>query len=304
VGIGINPKLAQRIKDSDVLVVVGPRLGEMTTQGYGLIDIPEPAQALVHVHTGVDELGRVYRPTIAINATMPEFARAARALAPVERARWAGGRDQAHADYLAHIKPPKVPGALNPAEIMAWLNETLPEDAILTNGAGNYSVWVHRFYQHKRFRTQLAPTSGAMGYGVPAAIAAKIAAPKRCVVSFSGDGCFMMLGQELATAVQFNANVIFIIFNNNMLATIRMHQERHYPGRVIATDLVNPDFVKLAQAYGAFGARVEKTGDFAGVFQQALECAIPAVIELVLDPQALTPMQTLDEAREQGERTR
>jgi acetolactate synthase-1/2/3 large subunit len=301
VGIAINPKLAERIKQSDLLIVAGPRLGEMTTQGYDLIAIPEPDQKLVHIHPGTEELGRVYRPDLAICARMDEFAAAARALEPVAEPAWHGQAETAHKDYLDRIKPTALPGNVNPGEIMAWLNQRLPEDAILTNGAGNYSVWLHRFFQYKKFKTQLAPTSGAMGYGVPAAVSAKLAEPDRMVVSCNGDGCFMMLGQELATAVQFGAAVIFVIFNNAMLGTIRMHQERKHPGRVIATDLVNPDFVKLADAYGALGLRVEHTRDFEAAFDKAAASGKPAVIELMIDREALTPAQTLSEVRQQGE---
>ena len=297
VGIGINPKLAQRIKDSDLLIVIGPRLGEMTTSGYTLLEVPIPKQKLVHVHTGVEELGRVYQPTLAINASMPEISQALADLPPVDGSVWAQWLADAHNDYLGHIVPTKVPGSVNFGEIVSGLNQSLPEDAIITCGAGNYTVWVHRFFQHKQFRTQLAPTSGAMGYGVPSAIAAKLKHPERTVVSFSGDGCFLIHGQELATAVQYKAAVIFVIANNGMYGTIRMHQERHYPERVIGTDLVNPDFAELATAYGAHGERVTRTQDFAAAFECALQSNKPAVIELVIDPEALTPRQSLSEIR-------
>tara|TARA_R100000005_G_scaffold96614_1_gene85166 strand:+ start:2771 stop:4462 length:1692 start_codon:yes stop_codon:yes gene_type:complete len=300
VGIALNPKLAQRIRESDLLIVVGPRLGEMTTQGYTLIEVPNPAMSLVHVHPGVAELGRVYLPDIAINARMPEFAAAARGLTggrAESRADWVAA---AREDYLARIRPTEVPGPVNLGKIVAWLNETLPEDAIITAGAGNYAVWAHRFFQHKKFRTQLAPTSGAMGYSVPAAISAKLTEPGRTVVSFNGDGCFMMLGQELATAMQFDAAVIFIIVNNGMLGTIRMHQERGYPERVHATTLANPDFAALARAYGAFGEKVTRTEDFAGVFKAAQAAGKAAVIELIVDSEALTPEQSLAAVRAQG----
>ena len=304
VGIALNPKLAKRIKESDLLMVVGPRLGEMTTQGYTLVDVPNPSMTLVHVHPGVSELGRVYLPDIAINARMPEFAAAARAMAPGGVKAREGWVMNARADYLERIKPTEVPGPVNLGKIVAWLNDTLPEDAIITAGAGNYAVWAHRFFQHKKYRTQLAPTSGAMGYSVPAAISAKLTEPNRTVVSFNGDGCFMMLGQELATAMQFNANVIFIIVNNGMLGTIRMHQEREYPSRVHATGLANPDFAALARAYGAFGERVEKTEAFAEVFAAAQACGTAAVIELVVDAEALTPEQSLSGMRAQGEKAK
>ncbi len=300
VGIAINPKLAARVKEADLLILAGPRMGEMTTQGYDLLNIPETHQTLVHIMPGAEELGRVYRPDLAINASLPQFCKAAKALAPVDSSAWATEAATGHADYLARIVPTEVPGDVNVGEIVSWLNKRLPEDAIITNGAGNYTVWAHRFFQHKAFPTQLAPTNGAMGYSVPAAIAAKAVYPDRMVVSFNGDGCFMMLGQEMITAHQFNTPVIFIVVNNGMLGTIRMHQERHYPDNIMSTDLVNPDFVKLAEAYGATGERVERTEDFADAFERAVASGKSALIELIVDPQALTPVQTLDEARAQG----
>jgi len=298
VGIGINPALAKRIKESDLLIVIGARLGEMTTSGYTLVSIPVPHQKLVHVHGSAEELGRVYQATLPINAGMEAFAAAAHAMRPVDPAAWRGLREAARADYLANIVPPKVPGAVQMGEIIAWLNANLPDDAILTNGAGNYTVWLHRFFQYRRFRTQLAPTSGAMGYGVPAAIAAKALYPERLVVSFAGDGCFLMNGQELATAVQYGLPVVFVVVNNGMYGTIRMHQEREYPGRTIATDLVNPDFAALARAYGATGETVETTEAFVPAFERAVAAKKPALIEIRLDPEALTPRASLTQIRE------
>ncbi|MEH6497522.1 MAG: thiamine pyrophosphate-binding protein [Pseudomonas marincola] len=302
VGIAVNPLLSKRIKQSDLLIVAGPRLGEMTTQGYDLVNIPEPEQSLVHIHCGVEELGRVYRPDLAISSTMPRMAAALCQLEPVEyshRTDWLTG---ARADYIKRLEPTVVPGDVNMAHIVGHLNDTLDDDAIITVGAGNYTVWVHRYYQHKSFRTQLAPTSGSMGYSVPAAISAKLTCPERTVVSFNGDGCFMMLGQELATAAQFGAAAIFIIVNNGMYGTIRMHQERHFPTNVIATDLVNPDFVKLAEAYGAHGERVTRTEEFADAFDRAKGSGRPAVIEIVVVQVALTPIQSLSDVREQGKK--
>jgi acetolactate synthase I/II/III large subunit len=283
VGIGINPPLAARVRDADLLIVVGPRLGEMTTSDYTLLRVPRPTQKLVHVYPGAEELGRVYQADLPINAGMAEFAAAARDMAPVDGTRFAAGAKAAHADYLANLQSKPSPGPI--------------DDAIITNGAGNYTVWSHRFYQYRRYRTQLAPTSGAMGYGAPAAVAAKLARPDRIVVSFNGDGCFLMNGQELATAVQYGAHVIFLVINNSMYGTIRMHQERHYPGRVSGTDLVNPDFVALAKAYGAHGELVEATGDFRPAFQRALSAGRPALIEIRIDPEAITPRATLSEIR-------
>jgi len=301
IAIAPNPQLVATIKESDLLLVVGPRLGEMTTQAYTLIEIPEPTQTLVHVHAGAEELGRVYNPDLAINSGMPQFAAAAAAMPPVDGSRWADRVAAARKSYLGHIKPTEVPGAVNLGEVVAHLSATLPDDAIVTAGAGNYTVWVHRFFQHKAYRTQIAPTSGAMGYSVPAAIAAKIAAPARTVVCFAGDGCFMMLGQELATAAEQGAAVIFVVVNNGVLGTIRMHQERAYPARVIATDLPAVDFPLYAQSLGAHGEKVTRTADFADAFQRAVASGKPALIELVVDAEALTPTQSLSAARAQGE---
>ena len=297
VGIGINPKLAERVKNADLLIVVGARLGEMTTSGYTLVSIPVPRQTLVHVHASAEELGRVYQPALAINAGMAAFGAMAKALAPLPSRPWDSETKAARADYLEWTTPPKVEGSVQMGEIMTWLEQRLPADAILTNGAGNYSTWIHRFHRYRQFRTQLAPTNGSMGYGVPAAVAAKLTAPARMVVSFNGDGCYMMNGQELATAVQYNAPVIFVVVNNGSYGTIRMHQERNYPGRVSGTDLVNPDFVALAKAYGAHGELVEKTADFAPSFERAAKAGKPALIEIRLSAEVITPRQTLSQIR-------
>jgi acetolactate synthase I/II/III large subunit len=297
VGIGTNPKLAQRIKDSDLLIAVGPRLGEMTTGGYTLLDIPTPKQPLVHIHADPEELGRVYQTVLPINATPRAFARAAAALKPVENPPWAAATAAAHQDYLAARRPPRSPGDIQLGEIMLWLDEHLPADAIFTNGAGNFATWVHRFHQYRRFGSQLAPTSGSMGYGFPAAVAAKIVHPDRAVICVAGDGDFLMTGQELATAVHRRLGVIVLVVNNGMYGTIRMHQERHHPGRVIGTDLHNPDFAALARAYGAYGEVVERTADFAAAFERARAAGGPAILELRIDPEALTIRQSLSEIR-------
>ena len=296
-GVAPNPKLKERVHQADLLVVVGPRLGEMTTGGYTLIDIPKPAQTLVHVHQGAEELGRVYQPALAINAGMKAFARALGAMKPV-KGKWGAWTKAAHDDYLAWTEPPEIPGPVQMGEIMAWLNQRLGEDTIVCNGAGNFSAWANRFYRYRGYGTLMGSTSGSMGYGVPAAVAAKLVYPERTVVAFAGDGDFMMTGQELATAVQYSANIIVLVGNNSMLGTIRMHQEREYPGRISATDLVNPDFAQLAQAYGAFGAVVEKTEDFAPAFDEAAASGKPAVLEIRLDPEAITPQATLSGLRE------
>jgi len=297
VGIGINPKLAKRVKEADLLMVIGARLGEMTTGGYTLIDLPTPSQKLVHVHADPEELGRVYQPWLAINATPRAVAHALAALAPMEKPRWAQQTEVARAEYEAWQKPPKSPGRIQMAEIVRWLDQHMPADTVYTNGAGNFATWLHRFHRYRGFGTQLAPTSGSMGYGFPAALGAKVTRPDRPAVCFAGDGDFQMTGQELATAVQYGLDVMVLVINNGMLGTIRMHQERHHPGRTIATDLVNPDFAALARAYGAHGETVERTEDFAAAFERARASGKPAVIELKLDPEALTPRQSLSEIR-------
>lgn len=299
-GTSVSPQLARRVKDADLLVVVGARLGEMSTQGYTLVDIPVPQQKMIHIHPGAEELGRVYHADVPINASMPAFAKAAAQLAPVENPRWRAWAASANADYRDNLAAPIIPGAVQMGEIMAWLREHLPTDAIITNGAGNYSAWPHRFHQYRAYRSQLAPTNGSMGYGVPAAVAAKLTAPQRTVVAFAGDGCFLMNGQELATAAQYGANAIFIVINNGMYGTIRMHQERTYPGRVSGTALSNPDFAALARAYGLHGETVEKTADFAAAFEACEKSGKPALIEIRIDPEALSPRMSLSQMREQG----
>ncbi len=300
VGIGINPKLAARIRDADVLLVIGERLGEMTTSGYTLLAPPVPAQTLIHVHPGADELGRVYQPALAIAATPGEFLAALRTprlhastSAPARAA-------AAHADYLEWQAPRPVPGELDLWRIVQWLDAHLPDDAIVANGAGNYSTWLHRLYRYRGFRTQLAPYVGSMGYGVPAAIAAKAVHPDRLVVSWNGDGCFLMNGQELATAVQYGLGVIFVVVDNAMYGTIRMHQERTYPGRVHGTGLVSPDFAAFARAFGAHGETVARTDEFAPAFERARAAGGPALLHLRLDPQALTMNASLDALRAEG----
>ena len=300
VGVGIDPALAARVTEADLLLVVGPRLGEMTTGGYTLVEPPLPKQTLVHVHAGAEELGRVYQPALAIHAGSPEFAAAAREAcvsetqSPARRA-WV---EAARADYLRTLEPVSAPGLLNLSEAMAVLRERLPEDAILCSGAGNFATWPHRFWSFTRYRSQLAPTSGAMGYGVPAAIAAKILQPERTVVCFAGDGDFLMSGQELATAVQERVDVLFLVIDNGMYGTIRMHQEREYPGRVIGTALTNPDFAAYAASFGLHAARVERTDEFEPALEQALAADGPALLHLLTDPEAITPHTTLTAVRE------
>jgi acetolactate synthase I/II/III large subunit len=297
VGIGINPKLAERVRNADVLLVIGERLGEMVTGGYALIEAPQPRQALIHVHPGVEELGRVYQPALAIEAAIAPGCAALAAMASLAAPAWAQSAATAHEDYLAWQTPRPMPGALDLWHAVATLRERLPEDAIVASGAGNYAGWLHRLYRYPRYRTQLAPYNGSMGYGVPAGIAAKAAHPQRTVVSWNGDGCFLMNGQELATAVQYRLGVVFVVIDNGMYGTIRMHQEREYPGRVYGTDLVNPDFAALARAYGALGETVERTEQFAPALERALESGRPALLHLRIDPQAITMNTTIDELR-------
>ncbi|WP_343577623.1 thiamine pyrophosphate-binding protein [Pseudomonas sp.] len=295
-GFGASPKLTARVQESDLLLVLGSRLSETPSAGYTLVQSPNPVQTLIHIHPDASELGRVYQADLPIQASMPAIAAALDTLAPLNERPWADWTAAARADYLAYSTPPQNaerPQGVDLAEVVSYLSETLPEDAAISNGAGNYAVWVHRFYRYRSARSQLAPTNGAMGYGFPAAIAAKLRDPQRSVVCFAGDGCFMMYPQELATAVQYGAALIVIVVNNGMLGTIRMHQEREYPGRISATELRNPDFVALAKAFGAHGELVERTEDFAAAFQRAQASGKPALIELRTDPRQITPIARL-----------
>jgi acetolactate synthase-1/2/3 large subunit len=294
VGIGINPQLAARVRESDLLLVVGPRLGEMTTSGYTLLEPPVPAQPLVHVHPGAEELGRVYQADLSILSGMTQFAAAVRDVRVEPR--WRDWTAAARADYEAWQQPPAMPGPVDLGVCVAQLRERLG-DAIVTNGAGNFSAWAHRFWRWHDYPSQLAPTSGAMGYGVPAAVAAKAAQPERNVVCFAGDGDFLMSGQELATAVQHDLPILVILVNNGMYGTIRMHQERHYPGRVVGTELVNPDFAAYARAFGAHGETVTETSQFAAALDRALASGGSALIELQIDPDAINPRTTLSAIR-------
>lgn len=299
-GIGIDPKLGARIAESDLMLVIGPRLGEMTTQGYTRLVPPRARQKLVHVYPSAEELNSVYQAELGIVSGMEAFGNAAARLKPKSVPGWQDWAKAARSEYEAFVKPITVKGEVNASEIFAWLNERLPDDAILTNGAGNYAGWLHRFHLHRRFHTQLAPTSGAMGYGVPAAIGAKALYPDRTVIACAGDGCFMMNGQELATAAQFGLNVIVLVFNNSTYGTIRMHQEREYPARTIGTDLRNPDFAAYARSFGCHGATVRKTSEFAAAFDEAMTCGKPALIEIVTDPDQISPTATLSGLRAAG----
>lgn len=299
-GFAASAQLSSAVKNADLLLVVGSRMGEVSTGGYAALDIPVPKQTLIHVHQGIEELGRVYQPELAINSSMSTFAKSAAKLPAVSsqiKSEWTRTLNKNYCENLQHSPSP---GDVQMADIIEWLNRSLPDDAILTNGAGNYAVWLQRFYQFRQYRTQLGPTNGSMGYGVPAAVAAKLTCPDRVVVSFSGDGCFLMNGQEIATAAQYGANVIFIVINNGMYGTIRMHQERNYPGRVSGTELHNPDFAALAQAYGLHGEVVTATSEFAPAFERCLGMSRPSLIEVRVDPEALTPRLSLTQIREQS----
>jgi acetolactate synthase I/II/III large subunit len=291
-GLGVNPHLAQKVRSADLLVVIGSRMSEVTSGGYTLIESPSPSQRMVHVHPDPEELGRVYQAELLINSGMPTFVAAAKSLAPVRNDSWQGWLEGLRQDFEAFGRPPQpAPEArgVHLASVVAQISDALPDDAIVCNGAGNYTLWVHRFHQYRRFRTELAPVGGAMGYGVPAAVAAKLRHPDRAVVCFAGDGCFLMYPQELATATQFGAAIVVLVVNNGMYGTIRMHQERRFPGRVSGTRLDGPDFVALARSFGAHGERVSETGQFAAAFERALGAGVPALLELCVDPAQITP---------------
>jgi acetolactate synthase-1/2/3 large subunit len=296
-GLGANPALGQRVREADLLLVVGARLNSVTTGDYTRPTPPIGNQTLVHVHPHAEELGKVYQPDLAVQAGSTAFAAAARALTPIADPPWRGAGAAAHAAYTDWQWPRPIPGQVQMGEIVAWLRDRLPDNAIVCNGAGNYAAFVHRYYRFRRYGTQLAPTSGSMGYGLPAAVAAKLRHPDVPVVAFAGDGCFQMTGQELGTAVQAGAAVVVVVVDNGIYGTIRMHQERAYPGRVSGTELGNPDFVALAAAYGAHAERVTATDAFAPAVERALAAGQPALLHLHLDPEAITPAGTLSGIR-------
>ena len=297
VGIAINPKLGQRIKDADLILAIGPRLGEMTTSGYTLLKVPKPTQKLIHVHTSAEELGRVYQPDLALCASLPATAAALAALAPPDERPWRDWADAVHQDHVANMQPQPLPGPIDMHAIVCTLQKLLPEDAAITNGAGNFASWTHRYFHFpgiaKGHKTQLAPTSGAMGYGVPAGVACAITTG-RTVVTVAGDGDFLMNGQELATARQYGAKTIVVLLNNGVYGTIRMHQARDYPHRQEGTELINPDFVRLAESYGYAGTRVERTEQFEPALREALAREQGTLIEVMLSEQVITTRTTLD----------
>ncbi len=298
IGLGINPKLKARAENADLMLLIGGRMSEAASQSYTLLAIPQPKQALIHVHAEAEEIGRNYAPTLGVVATSPAFAAALESVQPPTSVPWSEATRQARAEYLAWSEqPPRSPGAVQPAEIMLHLRRRVPE-AIFTTGAGNFSLWVNRFLRFRRFEQQLGPTGGSMGFGLPAAIAAKQLYPDRIVVAFAGDGDFLMNGQEFATAVQYGLAVVVIVMDNGIYGTIRMHQEREYPGRVVGTNLRNPDFAALARAFGGHGETVEKTEDFEDAFARALAANAPAIIHVKVDPEAITPTTTLSAIRQ------
>jgi len=299
VGIGINPQLAARGKEADVLLVIGPRLGEMTTGAYTLVEAPLPRQTLVHVHAGAEELGRVYKPALAINSGMAQFVDALEKMSFAKPA-WKTRTEEQRKSYLEWTRPQPMPGNLKYGEVIQWLSNKLPEDAIIAGGAGNFAGWLHRHFRYKGFRTQLGSTNGSMGCGYPAAVAAKLTYPQKTVIALCGDGDFLMTGQEIATAAQYGANFVALVVNNGQYGTIRMHQEREYPGRVYGTELRNPEFAAYARAFGGHGETVERTEDFAPAFERAAGSGKPAIIELKIDPDAITPATTLSAIREKS----
>ena len=293
--VGVNPRLAARLHEADLLILLGTRFGDIETQGYTLVDPANPGKRIVHVHADPDEPGRVYTPDIAINAAAPAVLRQ---LANAEHAgEWASWAASARADYESWLRPQESPGALKQEQVIKWLSENLPDDAIVTNGAGNYAAWLHRYFVYKHYGTQLAPTSGSMGYGFPAAISASLEHPDRTVVCLAGDGCFQMTCNEISTAVQHGARPIVVVMNNGRYGTIRMHQEKTYPGRVSGTALTNPDFAALARAYGGHGELVTRSEDFAAAFERAQAAGTLAIIECQVDEEALTTGATLSAVR-------
>ncbi|MEL6839570.1 MAG: thiamine pyrophosphate-binding protein [Pseudomonadota bacterium] len=294
--VGINPKLAARVRAADTLILLGTRFGDIETQGYTLVDPANPQKTIVHVHADADEIGRVYTPDIGIVATAPDMLRALADAAPAGA--WPDWTAAVRADYENWVHPQESPGALKQEQVIKWLSDHLPDDAIITNGAGNYAAWLHRYFVYKQYGTQLAPTSGSMGYGFPAAISASIAHPDRTVICLAGDGCFQMTCNEMSTAMQHGAKPIVIIMDNGRYGTIRMHQEKTYPGRVSGTALTNPDFAALARAYGGHGELVTRTADFPGAFDRAHAAGTVAVIACQVDEEALATGATLSSVRE------
>jgi acetolactate synthase I/II/III large subunit len=295
--LGMDAKLAQRVQDADLILALGGRLGDVSTRGYTLLESPRPAQTLVHAHPDPDELGRVYEPELRIVTALPELAAALGRLGVLDPSRWEGWTTQARADYEAGLARRELPGQLDLGEVMTFLRARLPDDAVIACGAGNFTVWVHRYFEFRQFGTQLAPRAGAMGYGLPAALTAKVLDPARPAVCIAGDGDFMMSAAELATAVQYGLDPVVLVVNNGMYGTIRMHQERLYPGRVTGTDLANPDFAAFARSFGCHAETVERTEDVEAAFERSVASGRAAVIDLRVDPEAIHPRFTITDLR-------
>ena len=295
VGLGINPALKSRLENSDLVILLGARFSENPSQGFSSFDIPVPKQNIVQIHSGAEELGRIYRANVSINATPGTFLAAMmKEVAPEGRS----VDPSVHEDYLAWTSnPPAIPGDVQMGEVMKHLIEVLPENAIMANGAGNYAIWLHRFWPFRSFGSQLAPTSGSMGYGLPAAVAGGLRRPDQEVFCFAGDGCFQMTMQEFGTAMQYGSKVIVLLIDNGIYGTIRMHQEREYPSRISGTDILNPDFAALAKAYGAHAETVEKTEEFPAALERARNSKSAALIHIKIDPEAISPTATISGLR-------
>jgi acetolactate synthase-1/2/3 large subunit len=300
-GLAVHPVVAGAVREADLIIAVGARLGEASTARYSLIDVHDQTQKLIHVHLGPEELGAVYRADLPINSGYEEFARALASHSPVDSSAWREWSATLRSEYLTHLNPLDAPGELNLAAVVRHVSNRLPRDAIVTNGAGNFTVWAHRYHQFHEYRTQLGPTSGSMGYGVPAAVAAKIAEPDRVVICWTGDGDASMSIMELAVAMQYELDPIILLVNNGMLATMRMHQERRYPGRVFGSELVNPDFVQLAKAFGAYAESVERTEDFEAAFERCLDAGVASLVDIRIDPEQVTPTTTMSGERAAAE---
>jgi len=292
-GLGANPALVERVQESDLLLVVGGRLGDIPSQGYKLLDAPKPRMDFVHVYPDAEEFGRVYAPTLAIHASPKAFAQALDRLEAPRNIAWRAETEAAHADYLSFSSNAQPSAEVDLAAVIMWLSVAMPSEAILCNGAGNYAAWIHRYFRFRGFAQHIAPTSASMGYGVPAAVAMQQLHPARLVVSINGDGDFLMNGQEFATAAQYGLPILVIVCDNASYGTIRMHQERRYPGRVVATDLRNPDFAAYARAFGGFGALVERTQDFPQAFKAARASGLPSILHVKIDPDRIAPGKSL-----------
>jgi acetolactate synthase-1/2/3 large subunit len=295
--LGMDAKLAERVEQADLILAFGGRLGEVPTKGYTLLESPRPKQTLVHAHPDPDELGRIYEAELPIVTALPELAAALGRLGVLDPSRWEGWTTRARADYEASLVRRELPGELDLGEVMTFLRGRLPDDAVIACGAGNFTVWVHKYFEFRQFATQLAPRAGAMGYGLPAALTAKVLDPARPAVCIAGDGDFMMSAAELATAVQYGLDPIVLVVNNGMYGTIRMHQERLYPGRVTGTDLVNPDFAAFARSFGCHAETVERTDDVEAAFDRSVASGRPALIDLRVDPEAIHPRFTIADLR-------